>query len=377
MRLLATSRIQPGMVLGADIVIDVHAPFPFIRQGVILDDHQRDELLAAGVHAIYVKDDLSEDIKVERALSEETRHAAATALVAAFISAPTLLARGRRLPNDTLGELGQAAGLICADIADADDAVVALTDLAAADAYTMQHSIDVAAIGVLIARRHFRDHGRPTAQGPRRVDDIEGYLRKLGVGLLLHDIGKLAVPESILNKPGKLDPEEWELMRMHPQFGLELVPGDAIGPLAKVVIRSHHERWDGSGYPHGISGSEIHEFARVAAIADVFDAITSARPYAEPAPTHVGVGAILHGSGTLYDPLIVESFRKVVAPYPPGSEIDLADGRRGIVVSVPPRQLDLPVVRVAFAPDGSRIEAEDVDLREHPQLAPLIDAAAA
>src|SRR5512138_440125 len=134
MRLLATSRIQPGMVLGADIVIDVHAPFPFIRQGVILDDHHREELLAAGVHAIYVSDELSADIKVERALTEETRHAAASALVSAFINAPTLLARGRRLPKETVGELAEAAGLICADIADADDAVVALTDLAAADA---------------------------------------------------------------------------------------------------------------------------------------------------------------------------------------------------------------------------------------------------
>jgi len=365
------------MALGADIVIDVHAPFPFVRQGVILDEHHRDALIDAGVHAVYVKDELSDGIKISRALSEETRQAAASALVTAFITAPTLLARGARLPGSSLSDLNEAAGMICADIADADDAVLALSDLAAADAYTMQHSIDVAAVGVMIGRRHFRDHGRPTATGPRRTDDVEGYLRKLGVGLLLHDIGKLAVPESILNKPGPLDREEMDLMRMHPQFGLELVPGDTIGPLAKVVIRSHHERWNGTGYPHGIAGSDIHEFARIAAIADVFDAITSARPYAEPAATHVGVSAILQGSGSLYDPLIVESFRKVVAPFPPGSEIDLTDGRRGIVVSVPPRQLDLPLVRVAYGPDGERIELEELDLREHPQLVPPLAVAAA
>jgi HD-GYP domain-containing protein (c-di-GMP phosphodiesterase class II) len=358
------------MVLAADIVTDVHAPFPLVREGVVLDYEYREALLRAGIHAIYVRDELSEGIKVSRVLSEESRQAATQALATAFERVPALLETGRPLSGAAVGDLNEAVGLICADLADADDAVMALTDLAAADLYTLQHSIDVTALGLLIARRHFREFGRPAAGGVRRTDDIEGYLRKLGLGLLLHDIGKLAIPTPILNKPDRLDDEEMELMQMHPLLGLELLPGDRVGPLAKSVIRSHHERWNGSGYPHGLHGLEIPEFARIAGIADSFDAITSARPYATPAPTHVGVQAILDGRGTLYDPDLVDTFRQVVAPYPPGSEIELADGRRGIVVSVPARDLAHPLVRAAYGADGQRIELEEIDLSEQPELAP-------
>ncbi len=358
------------MVLAADIVTDLHAPFPLVREGVVLDFEYREALLRAGIHAVYVRDELSEGIKVSRVLSEETRQAATRALAAAFIDAPALLSKGRGLSSSAVGDLNQAVGFICADLADADDAVLALTDLAAADLYTLQHSIDVTALGLLIARRHFHQFGRPTASGPRRTDDVEGYLRKLGLGLLLHDIGKLGIPTPILNKPERLDDREMDLMKSHPLLGLELLPGDAVGPLAKTVIRSHHERWNGSGYPHGLHGLEIHEFARIAGIADSFDAVTSARPYAAPAPTCVGVRAILEGRGTLYDPDLVETFRRVVAPYPPGSDIDLADGRRGVVVSVPPTQLDRPVVRVAYSAEGRRIDPVEIDLGEHPHLIP-------
>ena len=84
-------------------------------------------------------------------------------------------------------------------------------------------------------------------------------------------------------------------------MGLELLPGDVIGPLAKSVVRSHHERFDGSGYPNGMAGTDISEFARIAAVADVFDAITSERPYARAAPPHVGVRAIVEGSARGFD----------------------------------------------------------------------------
>ena len=100
----------------------------------------------------------------------------------------------------------------------------------------------------------------------------------------------------------------------------------------------------------------------------MFDAITSERPYARAAPPHVGVRAIVEGSGRGFDPLIVESFRQVVAPFPPGCEIVLADGRRGVVVSVPQDCLELPLVRVGFDPSDKRIEPYEVDTREQPEL---------
>ena len=262
MRLVATNRLKPGMLLGRDVLTDVHGRVPLLRAGIPINERYKQSLLDAGIHAVYVDDELGSGIKVTPALSQSTRESATKALVRSFSGAPTMLERNQTLSDATVRELGDVAARICADLADADDAVLALSDLAAADHYTLQHSIDVTALGVLIARRHFRFHGRPASGGRRRHDHVEPYLVKLGVGLLLHDIGKLVVPAAILNKPGPLDPEETAIMRTHPLVGLELLPGDMIGPLAKSVVRSHHERWDGSGYPNGLAGTDISEFAR-------------------------------------------------------------------------------------------------------------------
>jgi putative two-component system response regulator len=116
------------------------------------------------------------------------------------------------------------------------------------------------------------------------------------MGLLLHDIGKLAVPTEALNKPGALNPEEWELMKSHPRVGVELLGPHTICPLVRAGVLRHHERWDGSGYPYGIAGENIHQMARIAAVADVYDAVTSARAYAEAKPAHEGARLILEGS---------------------------------------------------------------------------------
>ena len=126
--------------------------------------------------------------------------------------------------------------------------------------------------------------------------------------------------------------------------------GDDFSPLVKAIVLRHHERWDGSGYPDGKSGTEIHEMARIAAVADVYDAITSERPYAAAKPAREGVRVILEGSGTLFDPDVVDVFARVVTPFPPGEELRLADGRRAVVVSVPEEALDRPLVRVIEGP---------------------------
>ena len=126
----------------------------------------------------------------------------------------------------------------------------------------------------------------------------------------------------------------------------------------------HHERWDGTGYPEGKAGSEIHEMARIAAVADVFDAITSERVFAPAKPAHVGVQAILAGAGTHFDPTIVDLFSRRVAPFPPGVEVELTDGRRAVVVSVSELALDRPVVRVISGP-GAPV---DISLTADPSI---------
>src|SRR6185437_838709 len=153
------------------------------------------------------------------------------------------------------------------------------------------------------------------------------------------------------NKPGKLTEEEWEIVKAHPKAGVKLVrDAGAWCPLVQGCVLRHHERWNGSGYPEGKVDTEVHEMARIAAVADVFDAITSERPFAPAKPAHEGFQTILAAAGTQFDPVICDVFSRRVAPFPVGVEVELTDGRRAIVVSVPELELDRPVLRVISGP---------------------------
>jgi HD-GYP domain-containing protein (c-di-GMP phosphodiesterase class II) len=346
-------------------------------RGVVLDERKLGALERAGIHAVYIDDALGRGIEVPHALSDETRARASAALGTAFerIRGP---AHGEAAPPppismEALGELREVARLIADEIAGCGDAIFALQDLALADSYTLQHSIDVTALGLLIARRVFHERGWVDYRRERRFDRIDDRLVQLGLGLMLHDIGKLIVPAEVLNKPGALDDAEWELMRRHPTAGFDMLRSAVISPLSRIVVRSHHERWDGAGYPDGKAGESIHQFARIAAMADVYDAVTSARPYREAREPHEGWRVIVQGAGTAFDPDLVAIFRRAVAPYPPGSEIVLDDGRVGVVVSVPPDRLEEPRVRIGWDADGQPVMPYELELVQLPGM----DAAAA
>ncbi len=362
MRLVSTTRLVDGVRLGRDVTSGVPGQAPLLRAGTEIRPEYRAALARHGIRAVYIDDELSAGIEVPEALTQRTQREAETALHRAFEVAPSALAAGGPLPDQTIRDMKKVAHMIAADLAASGDAVLALADLASADAYTLRHSIDVTVLGLLLGRRVFNLYGWANYRGGRSFDRIDDRLATLGLGLLLHDIGKLIVPATVLNKPGSLDAEEWELIRRHPVAGIELLPGDAISPLAKSVVRSHHERWDGSGYPDNRIGGKISQLARIASVADVYDAITSARPYRDARPAHVGHAAIIDGSGTEFDPEVVAAFRKVVAPYPVGSEITLADGRRGIVASVPQDAPERPVVRVTHDAQGDLVDPVEIPL---------------
>ena len=166
----------------------------------------------------------------------------------------------------------------------------------ARDAYTGKHAERVAAYGIEIAR----------AAGVPRHDAPE-----LEFGFLLHDIGKVAVPDSILYKPGPLTSEERSLMARHPAIGAEIVGQIEFLTEATEIVRSHHERWDGMGYPDGLAGEKIPLAARVFAVADVLDALTTDRPYRAGFPLRQARAMIVEESGTHFDPAVIEAFRDI------------------------------------------------------------------
>src|SRR3954463_6217126 len=339
---------------------------PLLRSGVKFTERHRRALLAAGVNAIYIDDTLSEGIEVRQAVDPETRRRGTQTVARALDTCKEAMSAGHPLPESVLTGMQKVAEMIARDIEENADMAVALDDLGAADGYTLQHSIDVAAVGMMIGHRLFREQGWLDHLGRRVYDKRERRLARLRGRGLLHDIGKLIIPIEILNKPGKLDENEWELMRAHPRAGVEMLRSDLISPLVKVVVRSHHERWDGGGYPDGLSGGDIHQLARIAAAADVFDAVTSERVYASARPPDVGVQIVLEGSGRAFDPGVVDVFRRVVSPYPPGVEVALSDGRRGIVASVPGDDLSRPVVRVAGSAGGQPVTPYELEMASEP-----------
>ena len=126
----------------------------------------------------------------------------------------------------------------------------------------------------------------------------------------MHDVGKIGIPERILLKEGSLDPEEWEIMKQHTIFGGKILGGAKAGyvKLGEIIALTHHEKWDGSGYPKGLKGTEIPKVGRITAIADVFDALTSPRPFKESFPLEKSYSIIKKSKGSYFDPNVVDAF---------------------------------------------------------------------
>jgi len=147
--------------------------------------------------------------------------------------------------------------------------------------------------------------GRELRLGPEALDEVARAAE-------LHDVGKIAVPDAILDKPGPLDPVEWSFMRRHPLIGERiLLAAPALRPVARLV-RSSHERWDGGGYPDALRGDEIPLGARIVAVCDAFDAMTTERPYREPIPEAEAIAELRQCAGTQFDPMVVEAFCRVL-----------------------------------------------------------------
>jgi HD-GYP domain-containing protein (c-di-GMP phosphodiesterase class II) len=174
-------------------------------------------------------------------------------------------------------------------------------------------------------------------------------LNKIGIGALLHDLGKIQIPRGIINKPGRLTSDEMSCIKEHPQAGFNILrKNNNFSLLSAHIALEHHEKFDGSGYPQGIEGEEIHEFARLTAICDVYDALTSDRPYRKGMPAHQAYDTLLAGSGSQFDPEFLRIFVQHIAIYPMGGFVELNTGEIAVVTritaGVPWRPCVMPVL---------------------------------
>ncbi|NLL51521.1 MAG: HD-GYP domain-containing protein, partial [Peptococcaceae bacterium] len=188
-------------------------------------------------------------------------------------------------------------------------------------------------------------------------------LLELGMGVIMHDVGKVSLPKEILNKPGRLSTEELEEVKQHPFLGYDVIRKNHDFSINSAhVALQHHERWTGGGYPRGLKGKEIHEFGRITAVADVYDALISKRPYRQAQEPYQAYEYIYSQAGHHFDPDVVRIFTKRIAVYPTGTGVRLSNGLGGNVIRQNKNMPDRPVIRAIYYGEEPLEDPIDIDL---------------
>jgi HD-GYP domain-containing protein (c-di-GMP phosphodiesterase class II) len=348
MRLLPVSQCRPGMRLAKKI---------FSEEGIVLlaehmelSDRLIGRLEQCGVQYVYVEDHRTDDINPPTLITEETFRMAVKEIRTNFrhlmerpkakkgVSYPYVAAPFKQMMNHIID-----------DLSNNQDAMIMLMNMGTVDHYLFQHSLNVCVYTTLLGM----------SKGYSRDEVVT-----LGMGALLHDIGKTQISTNVLKKPGSLSNDEFELMKRHAQLGFELLKDEPNMPLLVAHCAfQHHERLDGSGYPRGIAGKDIHDYAKWIGLVDSYDAMTTNRVYRAPMLPHEAMERLYAGSGTLYEQHMLQHFRDKVAIYPIGISVTLHTCERGVVVDFNNSYPHRPIVRVLYNEAGEELAVPyEIDL---------------
>lgn len=358
MRLLPIRQCEPGMKLAKKI---------FSSDGIVLlGDNQEltarliSRLEQCGVQYVYIADRRTDDVHAPSIISEETFRMAIKGIRTSFRE---LMGRPKNRKGVTYPFIAQPfrnmMNSIIDELSSQQEAVIMLMNMGTVDHYLYQHSLNVGVYTTLlgISRGYSRDE-----------------VITLGMGALLHDVGKTQIAMEILQKPDGLTSEEYQLMKNHTWLGYELLKDEPNLPLLVAhCALQHHERMDGSGYPRGVRGNEIHDYAKLIGLVDSYDAMTTNRVYRSPILPHDAMERLYAGSGTLYDQSMLELFRDKVAIYPIGISVKLNTGEKGVVVDMNHSYPQRPIVRILYNEAGEELKSPyEIDLSK--RLTVMIEA---
>lgn len=343
MRLVSVDHVKPHTFLAKTIYDDQGRVL--LAKGTQLNEHYIRRLGDLGIWSLYIQDDLAASIEIDDVVSERTRVQVIQTTKEALQKAQA----GRSIDSRKIRE---AVGGIIDEILQTPDIIVHITDVRSLQDHTFGHSVNVCILSMITGM----------AMG---YDQLK--LKELGTGALLHDVGKAMIPQHIINSPKVLSAEEYRLVQNHSSLGFEaLRKSENISAVVADVAFQHHERFNGKGYPRNLAGKDIMEFARVVAIADVYDALTTDRPYRKRLLPHEVVEIIRDSYDDDFDGEIVVEFIRNIAPYPKGSIVLLNSGHKGIVVDVRKESPTRPKIQLLYDNKGAKVPGNPiVDLLSH------------
>lgn len=351
---------------------------PFWRTAFVITDRKDiDAILASSIKEVWIDSAKGLDVapgefvvseaETEAQVDAELSTAAAEERLVSPVSASEEFARAAKIcaqakravtsmfQEARMGKAVDTAGAkmlveeISASVSRNPNALISLARLKTADDYTYMHSVAVCALMVALSKQ---------------LNLNEEQTRSAGIAGLLHDLGKALMPMDVLNKPGKLTDEEFTIIKKHPEEGHKLLlASTGADEIALDVVLHHHEKTDGSGYPERLKDSEISLFAKMGAVCDVYDAITSNRPYKTGWDPAESLRKMAEWANGHFDPMVFQAFVKSLGIYPIGSLVKLSSGRLGIVIEQAEKSLLTPRIKVFYSTrSNARIKPEIVDL---------------
>lgn len=322
MRFLSIDKVVPGTKLAKPVYSENGAIM--LRENYILTNTMLGRLKELGYVGLYIDDEISKDIYIEEIVSEKLRLETASRLEAIMKKSGNVV--------DLMPNIRDIVDSVIAN----KDVISNMNRILGHHEYTYLHCVNVSIYSVLIGTRLNLTHTE---------------LYHLGTAGILHDIGKRFIPIEILDKPGKLTKEEFDIIKTHPAKGYEVLKGcRELTSTIKAGVLQHHERYDGTGYPMGLKAKEISKYGRILAIADTYDAMISERAYHKAYSPSEAIEYLMGNGNVLFDTNIVRKFLQCVAVYPLGSCVELSNQKTAIVVKNYSDSTLRPLVRLIEEP---------------------------
>lgn len=344
MRFVPLNCIREGMILGDSLYNNIGNLM--LSQGQVLTNDYVDAIRRLKFNGIYVDDDISKDIEIYNLISDKVKAESVKAIRNTFIHGE----KHKKIRKEDVNTAKLNIKAIVNEILNQETLMVNMVDLKVFDDYTYYHSVNVAVLSIVTG----------VALGL-----TEDELCTLGLAAILHDIGKVFIDIDILNKPSRLTASEFEIMKTHSLLGCDHIRnGYGISLEAYMGILDHHEHYIGTGYPNGYKEKRISLYGRIIAIADVYDALTSDRPYRKALLASEAMEYVMGATETFFDPELVEVFIRKIAPYPTGTCVKLSNNKIGIVIKNNEELNMRPEVRI-YQHGTEKVEPYEINLSNH------------